>query len=367
MKALSGIVLAFALCVDFTVAQAPPNEQARFLAGLPVMDGALSGLAAQGAHEEHRSGMEAAWTDVDARQLAEIRMWAPVHLGTVYASADPCFYFYSGPDFLYANAFFPNAETYVLCGKEPVGELPQVESIAGGRLVGALRGLRQALESSLSFSFFITADMKKDLSATALTGTLPVLYVYLARMGCWIESVESGGLDDSGTWVSEKPSTRGVKIVFEGVLGRSQTLYYFTTDLSNWGIGENPEFMAFCAQLGHGNGLVKSASYLMHLDGFSKSRDFLLERVNTLVQDDSGIPYRHFKWEDWVVQCHGSYLGPIDLFKEKYQRDLADAFGGQEFKPLPFGIGYRWRKNESCLMVATALRTVPKAIPVKGP
>ena len=101
--------------------------------------------------------------------------------------------------------------------------------------------------------------------------------------------------------MTEKPSTRGVKIVFEGALGHDQTLYYFTTDLSNWGIDDKPEFATFCAQQGNGNGLVKSASYLMHLDGFSKSRDFLLQRVNTLVQDDSGIPYRFFKWEDWVV------------------------------------------------------------------
>ena len=337
-----------------------PNDQARFLAGLSVTAGPLAGLD----DAEHRSGMEQAWSDVESRQLAEIRMWAPLQLGTVYASTDPLFYFYSGPDFLYANAFFPNASTYVLCGKEPVGVLPDVTMLAGGRRVSALRGLRNALESSLKFSFFITADMKNDLSNTALSGTLPVLYVYLARMGCWLSSVELGGLNADGVWVQEDPKTKGAKLIFEGALGRPQTLYYFTTDLSNWGIADRPEFMTFCAQLGLGNGLVKSASYLMHLSEFSKSRDFLLGHVNTLVQDDSGIPYQYFKWEDWVVGCHGSYLGPISLFKEKYQRDLAAAFDAQAAMPLPFGIGYRWRKNESCLMVATSLRSVPKAIPV---
>ena len=34
------------------------------------------------------------------------------------------FYMFSGPDFLYANAFFPNASTYILCGIEPVGPVP---------------------------------------------------------------------------------------------------------------------------------------------------------------------------------------------------------------------------------------------------
>ena len=30
-------------------------------------------------------------------------------------------YMFSGPDFLYATSFFPNASTYVLAGLEPVG------------------------------------------------------------------------------------------------------------------------------------------------------------------------------------------------------------------------------------------------------
>lgn len=342
----------------------PLNDQARFLAGLSMLEGPLAGMASQAGYQEHCNGMERAWGDVETRQLAEIRQWSPMQLGTVYASADPLFYFYSGPDFLYANAFFPNASSYILCGKEPVGDLPDVTALSEGRRLSALRGLRNALESSLKFSFFITADMKNDLTNTALTGTLPVLYVYLARMGCWLRSVEIGGLNAEGEWVVSEPRTKGVKIEFEGALGREQTLYYFTTDLSNWGISDRPEFMTFCAKQGQGNGLVKSASYLMHLNDFSKSREFLLERVSTLLQDDSGIPYRYFKWEDWMVSCHGAYVGPISLFKEKYQQDLASAFREHAAPALPFGIGYRWRKNESCLMIATSLRSVPKAVPV---
>ena len=38
------------------------------------------------------------------------------------------FYFFSGPDFLYANAFFPAANTYVLAGLEPVGHIAALES-----------------------------------------------------------------------------------------------------------------------------------------------------------------------------------------------------------------------------------------------
>ena len=39
------------------------------------------------------------------------------------------FYMFSGPDFLYANAFFPGSATYVMSGLEPVGRLPEMKHI----------------------------------------------------------------------------------------------------------------------------------------------------------------------------------------------------------------------------------------------
>ena len=38
-----------------------------------------------------------------------------------FASKATMFYMFSGPDFLYADTFFPNASTYILCGIEPMG------------------------------------------------------------------------------------------------------------------------------------------------------------------------------------------------------------------------------------------------------
>ena len=37
---------------------------------------------------------------------------------------------FSGPDFLYATSFFPNASTYVLAGLEPTGDIPQLTNLS---------------------------------------------------------------------------------------------------------------------------------------------------------------------------------------------------------------------------------------------
>ena len=71
------------------------------------------------------------------------------------------------------------------------------------------------------------------------------------------------------------------------------------------------------------------------------------------MQDDSGIPIRFFDPRRWIVRFYGSYLGPIELFKEHYQRDLADLYRRSRPKKLDFGVGYRFNRSQTTLMIAT--------------
>lgn len=355
MKKLIVFLARFALVLlaGNGAAQEPTaDHQARFLAGLPVRDTPLASYALDHAWVAHATEFDAAWKTLDTRQLTKIRSWSAEFLADAAASPDPLFYFFSGPDILYAQTFFPNASTYVLCGLEPVGEVPDVTKLPKGGLEPSLVNLRKALNSVLSFSFFITKEMKVDLNHKELSGTLPVLYVFLARSGSRIDSVELVGLDKNGALVSEKAVTRGVKIVFFGPGGKQQTLYYFSSDLSNEGIKNNPAFTKFCDGLGMGRSFVKAASYLMHLPYFSSARDFLLGHSRTLVEDDSGIPLKAFDPVMWTVRLFGSYRAPIDLFKEKVQPDLADRYRTSHPAPLGFSFGYRWQPSDSCLLLA---------------
>src|SRR6478735_9072075 len=184
------LVLGFAFAVLLSGASAQSmsvNDQARFLAGLPVRGTALDMFARDRVWVEHASAMDAAWGKQQQRQIAKVRSWAGTFLpdsgsnGTMY-------YMFSGPDFLYAQAFFPNASTYILCGTEPVGAIPNIANVPRAALHSSLATLRKSLNSVLNWSFFITKDMKVTLTQTQLSGTLPVLYVFLARSGCRIDS-----------------------------------------------------------------------------------------------------------------------------------------------------------------------------------
>ncbi len=344
----------FSLCAHALAADVSADATAKFLAGLPVRGTPLERDSLDPAWVAHAADFDSAWTRLEQRQLLKIRAWAPQFLGEHYEDTAPMFYMFSGPDFLYANVFFPNASTYILCGTEPVGPIPNIDDIPSDVLPSALASLRKSLDSVLNWSFFITKDMKVDLNQKQLTGTLPVLYVFLACDGCTIDSVTRASLDRSGNLIDEgKGTTPGAKIVFFGASGSQQTLYYFASDLANDGIKSNPGFLKFCSQQGEGPSLLKAASYLMHEESFSQVREFLLTKSKLIVQDDSGIPWRFFDDHKWIVRYCGRYFGPIDIFKKYWQPDLANAYATTVPASLEFGFGYEWQPGRSSLIIAT--------------
>ena len=98
------------------------NDTARFLAGLPVSEGSpLAALTQNPAWQQHATFFDQAWAKLIARQFVGIRNWEINYLPDATQPLPVAFYMFSGPDFLYAHQFFPNASTYILAGTEPIG------------------------------------------------------------------------------------------------------------------------------------------------------------------------------------------------------------------------------------------------------
>ena len=331
------------------------DDTAKFLAGMmPSADSPLAPLTKEAAWQRHAKFFDSAFEKLEQRQISRIRAWADTNLA---APKPTMFYMFSGPDFLYANAFHSKASTYVLSALEPVGSVPDLSRLPRGGIASALYNVERSLGSILSFSFFITKQMKTDLQAGQISGTLPILYVFLARSGMTVRSVSPISLDDKGAayFAGENAgpnAVRGVRIIFAGSEGQEKTLYYFSTDLSNSGVKASG-FLKFCATLAPGNSLLKSASYLLHSGNFTTVRDFLLNNSATIIQDDSGIPLGYYSTKKWRFFPFGRYLGPIDEFPGRYQDSYAALF--RRAQPIDFGIGYRWRTPESNLLLSVRL------------
>jgi hypothetical protein len=330
-------LLALVALPVFGQQHATLDETARFLAGIPV-SGALQPLTHDPAWVDHARNLDSAWVKKDFYQVRPIRAWMLANAPQLYTSTDTVFYMFGGPDFLYANLFYPEAKTYILAGLEPVGTVPDLNRMDPAALRTDLNALRESMHTVLQTHYFITKDMRTELTRQNLGGTLPILYVFLARLNCTV----------TGTTYVKSPA-EGVKITFTTLRGGPpQTLYYFKTDLSG---GPSP-FLKWCAGQGTGNGLLKAASYLMHTEGFTGVRNFLLNNCRAIVQDDSGIPLRAFP-KTWKVDFYGHYV-PHEEFLKYQQPDLAAIYHREPPPPdLGFAFGYHWQRDRGLLMLAT--------------
>jgi hypothetical protein len=355
MAALAaGFVLAATLGAH-AADTATVDDTARFLAGLQPSDGSpLAPLTRDPAWQHHAKFFDNAFAQLEQRQLSKVRAWADTNLA---APKPTMFYFFSGPDFLYANAFYSKASTYVMAALEPPGSMPDLTKMPRGNINSALGNIEHSLGAVMNFSFFITKHMKTDLHVGQISGTLPLLFVFMERSGKSIREVTPVSLDEDGKVRTggegaKANAPRGVRILFAGKDGAEKTLYYFSTDLSNTGV-KNSGFLKFCETLAPGNSLIKSASYLLHSGSFTTARNFLLANSATIIQDDSGIPLGDYNSKKWRFFPFGHYAGPIGEFPGRYQQSYAELF--RRAQPMDFGIGYRWRSHESNLLLSVRL------------
>lgn len=330
----------------------PPNDTARFLAGMPLPPSSpLAALTKDPAWQEHSGFFEKAFAKLNVRQLEKLHNWQTANLPESRNRYPVVYYMFSGPDLLYVDQFFPNASVYIMCGKEPLGPPPNPSQITN--LSVAFQNLENAMNSSLTTSYFITEDMKVHLQQQNLGGTVPILYVFLARANKDIQEVSYISLDSGGGIHQARGGTPGVKIVYrDRKSGITQTLYYFTTDISDGGISASPGFMNFCAHFGVGASFLKSSSYLMFEGSFGRVRNFILDHSQLIVQDDSGIPLANFSSSKWNLRLFGTYVGPLDIFRQYNQPRLHQLFAENNPPPFPIGFGYQWNFHKSNLIVA---------------
>jgi len=331
------------------------NQVARFLAGMaPLPDSSVHPLTQEPAWLEHAERMGEAWAQLERTQLEPVRAWSATHLGP---PSPTLLYMFSGPDYLYARNFFPHARNYVLAGLEPPGRPIRLDKLSPEDRQRGLERLRESLKTIFDTSFFVTADMLKDLQGHAFSGVLPLLYLFLARSGMEILDVQHVGLREDGTtFVRPAPARvrpNGIEIRFrDPVQSTERTLFYFSIDLSNAGLVDGA-FLRFIDQQGPADAFFKSASYLPHEENFWRIRNAVMNRSVRILQDDTGVPIDGFERARWQVTPFGIYTRPIQMFDYMFQPSLARLFAQGDPAPLNFRLGYGYGISTTGIVLAT--------------
>ena len=349
------------LASDPTPIERGADDAARFLAGLPGKEGSpFKELENQEAWKTHSNQLNAQWSNLEATNFPGMRAFQKRELGSESITKSVLFYPFGGPDSVTATMLFPDNANSVLVSLEPTGTLPTPKALAAKPLGPELGAVRETLESVLRRSFFITREMDRQFRGQITDGLLPPILELLVRNGNTVRGIRMVRLDDEGRIVTRpvgyksnaKIENRGVEIEFERDANKTiHKMYYFSVNLSDERMKQNKPFRTFLSRIEGMTTFLKSTSYMPHKEGFTEITGEILKLSQTVLQDDSGLPYKCFA-AGWDVQLYGDYDKPYGSFHYLAQKDLKEAYQTLKPKPLGFRIGYGYSKVPSNLLMA---------------
>lgn len=328
------------------------SDAARFVAGLPVRNenSKLYALTQTKDWKNHARNMDQIWNSFQ-QNAPKVLSFTQNELNDVNRRIHTLFYPFGGPDFLFSNAFFPDVDTYFLIGLERPGNAIEVKHPSQS----TYKQYQDAVSDVLSLSFFRTRDMSVEMVNDTIDGVIPIISMLMARTDKEIISIEDKRINargeivstnDDGSSLARRTGLVEMKFFRKGT-NRLQTLYYYETDLSNEGLGQNSPLVRYIQKFNRNTTgtFIKSASYLMHAPGFSMIRDLVLGSSSAVMQDDSGIPISYYTKDQWNITLYGTFYKPVADYAQYPQPELRDAYQLGDPKPLNFRIGFARQSN----------------------
>lgn len=342
------------------------DNAAKFLAGTKGSpDTEFKALQEQPAWQEHATQMETLWARFAEKQLTPAVDFQKRELEPLSQAGSFVFYPFGGPDVIYATTFYPKGKTYVLAGLEPVGSVPTAATFKEANLSANFIKLRESA-GIFRRTFFVTSEMDRQFRVGGVT---PMLLMLMSRLGHTIRDVRLVDLTPEGQLTpSDRPKPNGVEITFRrpGSTGDLK-LFYFSGDVRNEKLEANPSWLKFLESKGRCDTLIKSASFLLHWKEFTRMRQHVLDHSDSILQDDTGIPFRVLS-KEYKVSFFGKYSAPDKPFKGHYQKELAAAFEQPgNVRELGFSLGYGYGRRSSHLVFARREKVTARNMTAESP
>ena len=320
------------------------NDTGLFLAGLPLKKQEYKKLTGNKHYIGYKDIINKSWNTHFAPNRAKITEWRKKYLNNDYGKA--VFYPFSGPDILHALTFYPDANEFVMFGLEPTGGIPDITKAEEANLEKQLHQFLVVVNFALGQSYFITKEMKVHLQPSGLNGITAIMMFFLVRGGYDIVQVKEISIAPYGSvvpWIisNNKAAANGVEILFtEKNSSEIKRVRYFSLNVEN----SSPQLATldkYIEQYPPFTTIFKSASYLVWWGSFTKIRDLIMKSSNSILQDDTGIPYKILKDSpSWRITHFGKYHKPIPIFISCYQELLETDNAIYSKAPINFEYGY---------------------------
>lgn len=300
---------------------------------------------------DHLNGViQASWSNYSTKMGKPMISWSADEVKT---DAKEVFYPFSGPDFTTLYQIYPNANHYIMTAQQRGERLVQLDQLSPAAATQTMEVLSSAWKSFGTDGFFVTEYLYKYIStnkvkigATTLIASFAHLHQFSIQKIVPIQVASDGviqELEESQSWDSVR--------FYLLKNGKSVILDYVRMDLSNDGMKEHPQNLAFFRQSAKSPILLKAASHLPQHRGFTIIRDEMLMNAPMIVQDETGLDYHPLNAKYNTV-LYGNFVKAYKVFST-YNTELARAYKDRDDeKALPFRIGY-FKDGNYALIVGT--------------
>lgn len=278
-------------------------------------------------------------------------------------------YPFAGGDLSSALAVFPDADEITTIALEPAGDPRALTKLSDNQVKGALAIVQKELHALYRLNYSHTMNMigamRSGQLPTQLIFTLSALYLH----GYEPVSMKYFTLDDTGTVrylekadldkadtikdVSKRnKELANVEIKFRKVGSkREQTFRHIVANLDDAHMKKYPAALAHLKAKGKVAGMTKAASFLLSFDSFKTMRQYLIDHVEWMVSDATGVPPKYGKPAGFEYETYGTFERSEMDAGAPFSPVWAAEFKAQPKRPLEFRFGYPDHKFRNHLII----------------
>jgi hypothetical protein len=294
-------------------------------------------------------------------------------------------YPFAGGDLSTALTVYPNADEITTLSLEPAGDPYALGALPEKELKRALATIETELGSLYKANFSVTMNMINAMRS----GALPTQLVF-GLSALWLHGYEPVALryfkltpDGDIRYVTDEDLTRIAKLKGPNLRNREfanielrfhkkgstheQIYRHVQANLDDAHIKGLPGALRHLEKKGAVAAMTKAASYLLTFDDFKMMRKYIIDHVEWMVSDTTGLApsygkpagFEYETWGEWERPNMNAGLSIMPIWKAE--------FAAQPKRPLPFRFGYPDKHLKGHLIIMRKAAKPPVPVPPTAP
>lgn len=267
-------------------------------------------------------------------------------------------YPFAGGDLSTALTVYPDADEITTLSLEPAGDARALSTLTPKQVRASLQTVAKELRSLYRSSYSVTMNMIGamrgaqlptqlifSLSALAIHGYEPVSLKYfkLTKEGdiVYLTDDDLAAIDKIKDTGKRNAELSNIELTFHKIGSQHTQVYrHIMANLDDKHLKEDPSALAHLEKKGHVAGMTKAASYLLSFSNFATMRKYIIDHVDWMVSDTTGLPPKYGTPAGFEYEVYGTWEKSNMKAGDDIASDWRPLWKNQPKRPLDFRFGY---------------------------